>query len=584
MNLSELGKIFETDVLVVGSEGAGAYAAIKAMENGARAIIVTKGIISKCGATITAYFGDWDCDSKSIKELFGLPGDTRDSPEAFFEDMVIEGKYINNQKLAEVHVREAPKRALELAQWGIKWILIPVTPGHRYPRGLEAVPTGINMMKVFKKKLKDLGAELVEDTMITDLLTAGGRIAGAVGISIRTGEFLIFKAKAVILATGGWQRIYRYTDSPEELTGDGQAMAYRAGAELTDMEMSQFLPACVWPPSIEGVLFPEFMGTDLGAWFLNRGGTRFLTAWDPKRMERTTRDIRCIAIMNEVLEGRGGPHGGIFLSFKHIPDNMIDYFAEWNNVPEWKYQGLYFADMIKEIKKGQAIELAPVSHFCIGGIKINEKCETNIPGLYSAGEATGGLHGANRISGNALAEVCVFGARAGEFAAEYVKKGEVQEVDVAQAELLKQKVFQYLKHNEGIKPIGLKQKIQQMAWAKVGVIRNGTNLKEAIDEIERTKEVLNKIACASQSSELNREWIEAIQIENMLQVLEAMARSSLIRTESRGAHYRKDYPFMDNDNWLRNTVIQQIDGQMHVTTHPIVITRLTPPKGVKPVP
>lgn len=584
MTLSELGKIFETDVLVIGSEGAGAYAAIKAMENGARVIIATKGAISKCGATITAYFGDWDCDSRSIKELFGLPGDARDSPEVFFDDMVTEGKYINNQKLVEVHVRDAPERALELAQWGINWMLIPTTPGHRYPRGLEAVPTGINMMKVFKKRLKELGVELVEDTMITDLLTTGHQITGAVGIDMRTGEFYIFKAKAVILATGGWQRIYRYTDSPEELTGDGQAMAYRVGAELTDMEMSQFLPACIWPPSIEGVLFPEFMGTDLGAWFLNRHGNRFFSEWDPKRMERTTRDIRCIAVMNEVLKGRGGPHGGVFLSFKHIPDNMIDYFAEWNNVPEWKYQGMYFADMIENIKKGNAIEVAPVSHFCMGGIKINENCETNIPGLYAAGEGAGGVHGANRISGNALAEVCIFGARAGKFAADYTARTQTPEIDAKQVERLKQNVFQFLERKGEKRPVEIKQKIQQIAWEKVGVIRNGANLKEAIEEIGRTIDSLDKIGCVSQSSEYNKEWIEAIQVQNMLEVLEAMARASFVRTESRGAHYREDYPFMDNDNWLKNTVIRQVAGEMQVTTQPIVVTRFTPPQGVKPFP
>lgn len=581
MNLSDIGRVFETDILVVGSEGAGSYAAIKARENGSRVIIATKGAMSKCGATITAYFGDWDCDSRSIKEIFGLPGDLRDSADLFFEDIVIEGKYINNQKLVEAHVRDAPKRARELAEWGINWTLIPVTPGHRYPRGLEAVPTGISMMKIFKKKTKELGVDVIENVMITDLLTSEGRVVGAVGVDMNTTEFCVFKAKAVILATGGWQRIFRYTDSPEELTGDGQAMAYRAGAELVEMEMSQFLPACIWPPSLEGSLFPSFFGDDVGAWLLNRSGKRFLTEWDPKRMERTTRDIKCIAVMNEILDGRGGPHGGVFYSFKHLPNDMIDWFAEWANIPEWKYQGLYFADMVENVKKGNSIEVAPVSHFCIGGIRINERCETNVPGLYAAGEATGGLHGANRISGNALAEICVFGAIAGESAANYVAKTKAPDVDLEQVEVFKRKINQFLERKEGTRPVKVRNILQKLAYENVGIIKNGVGLEEALREIGAIKGDIHKIYCHSKESEFNRELIEAIQVENMLQVLEAMARSSLFRTESRGAHYRKDYTCTDNDNWLKNIIVKQVNGQMQVTVLPVEARKLIPSRGIK---
>ena len=582
-------RIIETDVLIVGSEGAGSTAAIEAAKQGVKVTIATKGRLGKCGATVTGD-ADLNVDSKSLSELFPwLSGtDPRDSKEKFFEDIVKGGKYLNNQKLVEIHVKEAPERLKDLVDWGVKIEWVMHSSGHTYPRGVF-IP-GTRLMPVLKKKVKESGVEVIEDTMITDLLTKGKRVIGAVGINLKTGEFLLFKAKAVVLATGGCMRIYPFTTAPEELTGDGVAMAYRAGAELIDMEFPMFLPGCfVWPPALQGVDVPFVLSTAgrYGpGWLLNRYGERFMAKWAPETMEHSTRDICSVAMMTEILEGRGSKRGGVYVSLKHLPDNLIDFIHEWQ-APEmlWRYGGFNLDDFIpRDTLKKEALEAAPACHFMNGGIRINERCETNLQGLYAAGETTGGVHGGNRLSGNAFTEMIVWGTRAGRFAANYAKKVKAfPEVDEEQLKSLRNRVFLPLERNEGIDPIELKNKVQKLAWEKVGVIRNGPTLEEAIKEIERMKkEELPKLYTKSKDRIYNREWIEAIQLENMLQVLEIIARAALMRKESRAAHYRKDYPYTDYKNWTKNIVVSQVAGKMRLTLKPVVITKLKPPKKKVP--
>jgi len=544
--------------------------------------IATKGRMGKCGATITCYYGDWDCDSRSIHELLGLPGDPRDSPEKFFEDVILGGKYINNQKLVEITVKEAPETALELANWGVKWGFGGhAAPGHRHARGLYAVPTGISIVKALKAQCVERGVELVEDVMVLDLLTQGKRVVGATAVDMRTGKFYVFKAKAVVMATGGGQKLYPYTTSPEELTGDGMVMAYRAGAELVDMEMIQFVPGPVWPQWLIGIPALQMFGGHIGAWMLNKHGERFLAKWDPERMEETTRDIWGLAIMTEILEGRAGPHGGIFYSYKHIPDNLIDYFAKYYPVPEWKYQGFYYKDIVEKMKKGFAIELGVCSHFWMGGIKINERCETNLPGLFAAGETAGGVNGGNRLSGMALCEIGVWGRRAGKFAGEYALKAKPPEINSKQVESSRERAFQPLKRHEGISPIEVRKKIHKLAYEYVGPIRTEEGLKRVMTEIGRIrKEEIPMLYCTNKDLEFNKEWVEALQDDNLLTSLEVSVRSALTRKESRGAHYRKDYPNTDNENWLKNTVIKQVEGEPIIDTKPVIITKITPPKGI----
>jgi succinate dehydrogenase/fumarate reductase flavoprotein subunit len=574
---------YDTDVLVVGSGGAGCLAAIEAAKHDVRVTIVTKGVFGKSGATLTGD-ADFDVDSRSLHDLFGFAGtDPNDSQDKFFEDMVKGGKYLNNQRLVEVHVKEAPERLKDFMDLGIKPRYVFRSSGHSYPRGV--VVPGTEYQKVLCKETTAAGVEVIEETMITDLLTNKGQVAGAVGLNIRTGDLVVFKAKSVVLATGGLMRIYPITTAPEELTGDGLAMAYRAGAELIDMEFPMFLPGCfVWPPALRGIDFPFLVSTEreLRGWLLNKYGERFMENWDPVNKECTTRDIASVAMTIEVLEGRGSPHGGVFVSLKHLPDNLIDYAGEWATwYKDFKYGNFDLKKMLPDLKR-YAMEAVPASHFTNGGIRINEKCETNVKGLYAAGEVSGGVHGANRLSGNAFTEFSVFGVRAGKYAAEFAKKSSFADINNKTVESVEEDIIKPLEKGGGIKPVELRRHIQKISWEKLGPVRTDEGLRQALKEIEELKRQVQLMGTESKDRRYNREWVEALQVKNMVQILEMIARAALMRTESRGAHYRRDYPNTDNVNWLKNICIKQEAGEMRITTQPIIVTKLMPPKGIFP--
>lgn len=570
-----------TDVLIVGSEGAGARAAIQAHDRGAKVLIVTKGRMARSGATITAGM-DIDMDSRSAKELLNLPGNPEDSPEIFFEDMIVEGKFINNQKLAEVHVRDAPRRIKEAVDWGMEVVGFLHGPGHRYPRGVYS--SGGELMKALKGQVKARKVEIREDFMALDLLKRDGRVCGILGLDLRQGEFVPIAAKTVILATGGGMRLFPVTTAPEELTGDGQAMAWRAGADLVDMEMVQFLPCCfISPPAWLGSTFPFFMGPGVGgvdAWLLNKFGDRFMRKWDPERMERTTRDILSIAVMNEVVEGRGSPSGGVFYSLKHLPDNLIDYFPIWRNEPyltaDWEFKGFKLKGLMEEMKRGYASEVGPACHFFMGGIRVNEKCQTAVPGLYACGEVAGGTHGGNRLTGNACAQILVQGYVAGENAAREAKEAPEPKIDREQGPMMEEEYVRPLAARNGPSSFSLLKKIQTLAWEKVGVLRTGPLLNEALNTIGGLKAEVAQMAVQSKERQYNREWIGALQVRNLIFLVEAIARSGLTREESRGAHYRKDFPGLDNEKWLKNVVLRNVAGAVAVETHPIVMTSYDP--------
>jgi len=570
VNLSE--EIIETDVLIIGSEAAGTRAAIEASKYDVDVTIITKGRMAKSGATITAIM-DMAIDSKSAKELLGLPGDTRDSPELFFEDIVISGGYMNNQKLVEVLVREAPQRARELQEWGLEWKRLHKMPGHRYPR--SCMSTGVALMAVLKREVLKHDVNIFEDMMALDLLTSGNRVIGVVALDIKTGDLKIFKAKATILATGGASRIYLHTTTAKELTGDGHAMAYRVGAELVDMEFPQFMPAAfLWPPIVRGHPAAANILWSLNGWLLNKYGERFLARWDPERMEKTTRDIEARAIWKEIQEGRGSPRGGIYASLAHLPERIIRNFVEEpSNVHlRWAWEA---AKVVEE----KVMEVAPHAHFFDGGLVINEKCETSIPGLFAAGEVAGGVNGGNRLSGVAITQTQVQGAIAGRSAAEYALKVKDRgEIDKKQVEAIRERCYAPLERKDGVSPIEIRTRIQELAWQKVGLVRNAHDLEVAIFEIEKLKECIPKLCVRNKSSIYNLEWVQALEIENMLCVLEMIARAALMRTETRATHVREDYPKTDNENWLKNIIIKQEAGKMKLFTRPIVVTRLSPPK------
>jgi succinate dehydrogenase/fumarate reductase flavoprotein subunit len=576
-------RVAETDVLVVGSGGAGCCAAIEATKHDVSVTLVTKGLLGRSGATLTGD-ADFDVDSKSLHDLFGFQGtDPNDNKDKFFEDMVKGGKYLNDQRLVEVHVKEAPERFKDFVDWGIKPRYVLRSSGHSYPRGV--VIPGTDYQRILDRETKAAGVEIIEETMITDILTDKGAVAGAIALNIRTGDITVYKAKSVVLATGGLMRIYPITTAPEELTGDGYAMAYRAGAELINMEFPMFLPGCfVWPPALRGIDFPFLVSTEreLRGWLLNKYGERFMQRWDPVNMECTTRDIASVAMTIEILEDRGSPHGGVYVSLKHLPDNLIEYAGEWAIwYKGFKYGNFDLKKLLPDLKR-YAMEAVPASHFTNGGIKINEKCETNIKGLYAAGEVTGGVHGANRLSGNAFTEFAVFGVRAGRYAAEHAKKASLVTVNEKQVESLKKEILKPLEKKEKLKPIELRERIQKLSLEKLGPVRNNEGLTSAMKDIDDLKQKTEQMGTACKDRRYNKEWVEAIQVKNMTLMLEIINRAALMRTESRGAHYRRDFPNTDNVNWLKNIIIKQVAGKMHFTSNPIIITKLTPPKEIFP--
>jgi len=573
-------EVLKTDVLVVGSEGAGARAALEVADQGLKPTIVTKGQIARCGATLTAP-GDYALDSKSAKDLLGLPGDDRDSAELWFRDMVTEGKYLNNQKMVEVFVEDAPQRIMDLVDYGMKWVsLHGPFGGQTYARSVSGgLGTGVKMMNVLRKTVKKRGIQVVPDIMITDLVIKDGQAVGAVGLDLRRGEFNLFLAKAIVMATGGAMRIYPHTTAPEELTGEGHAAVFRAGGELVDMEQVQFMPVTfVSPPALQGVDFPAIFIFNIEAYLLNRKGERFMKKWDPERMEHSTRDNVAIGVMTEILEGRTGPAGGVYVSFKHLPERIIDHFAEsYGCGPKFRYAGFNMTDFI-DVKKEGAVEAAPASHFFQGGVRVDENGATNIPGLFVGGELCGGLHGGCRISGHAITQTQVQGQRSGKAAALFAGKQTLAEVKPGSLEEQTQRVFSPLERASGVRPFEIKKRIQRLAWEKVAIIRDGALLEKAIGEIESIKRDCSQVYSQAKGRVFNREWLDSIQVESMIATLEMITRSAIARKESRGVHYRKDLPKMEDKHWIKNMVIQNDHGAVKVVSKPVEVTRMQPPK------
>ncbi len=578
--MSPVQKVIETDVLIVGSGGAGSRAAIEVARNGLKVLVATKGTFTKCGATVTAGM-DINVPSRDAKELFGLNGDMADTVENFAQDMFEEGKYINNEEVVLAHCSNAAKYVKELADWGMKIESLTQSPGHRYPRGIWS--TGRSMMTALKRGIKPYKIAFTEHTMVTNLLTKNGRIVGAVGTDILTGDFLVVKAKAIILATGGAMRLYPITTAPEELTGDGLYMAYQVGAELVDMEFPLFLPCCLyWPKSMLGHSMYDISNQASG-WWLNRFGVRFMEKWDPSRMEiGTTRDVAAIAMATEIREGRGSPHGGVFLSFKHIPSEILDITSKASaHLHDLFFGNFALAKFNMEPGK-VAYEVGPAAHYWNGGIKVNGKGETNVPGLYAAGEVQGGTMGANRLSGNAVTECLVFGALAGSSAANYVKSAPSPEPDKEQVDMYHEQVFGPLTQKDGYDVLETRKKLQDIASTYVGPLRDETGLTTCLKEVSKMqKEVLPSLATKTKLKVYNREWMAALENRAMTQVLEIIARASLMRKESRGAMYRRDYPDTDNKDWLKNIIVKNRADQVSLETKPVVTAKMILPEREK---
>jgi succinate dehydrogenase / fumarate reductase flavoprotein subunit len=552
------------DVIVVGAGGAGLRAAIEAAAQGASVGLVCKSLLGKAH-TVMAEGGV----AAAMANV-----DTKDNWQTHFKDTMKGGKMLNNWRMAQIHAQEAPDEVKQLEKWGALFdrtsdgrIMQRAFGGHTWKRLCHVGDrTGLEMIRTLQdKSVHSGGIEVYMECTITHLLKDGERIAGAFGYWRESGRFVVFKSKAVILATGGIGKAYKTTSNSWEYTGDGHTLAYDAGAELIDMEFVQFHPTgMAWPPSVKGVLITEAVRGE-GGILRNSKGERFMEKYDPKRMELSTRDIVARAIYTEVREGRGSPNGGVFLDVSHKGAEYIK-----RKLPGMHHQLLEFADV--DITKGP-MEVYPTTHYVMGGVRVNaENAASTVPGLFAAGEVAGGMHGANRLGGNSLSDLLVFGRRAGMGAAEYAKEisDSTLKINDEDIEKASRELLQPFENPEGENPYTIHSAIQDTMQSYFGVFRKQEGLEEGLVELEKLKQRASRLKIEG-SRLYNPGWHLSRDIRSMLIVSEAIAKSALRRKESRGAHSRVDYPDPDDQNWGKvNSVISSDgDGVMKISTSPI---------------
>jgi succinate dehydrogenase / fumarate reductase, flavoprotein subunit len=533
------------DVLIIGAGGAGLRAALGALAQGAKVAVVCKSLLGKAH-TVMAEGGI----AAAMANV-----DTADDWRTHFRDTMRGGKLLNNWRMAQIHAQEAPERVRELEQWGALFdrtedgqILQRAFGGHTFRRLCHVGDrTGLEMIRTLQDRGVQLGIDVYMECTISRLLKDGDRVAGAFGYWREQGRFVVFRAKSIVMATGGIGKAWEITSNSWEYTGDGMALAYGAGAELMDMEFVQFHPTgMVWPPGVQGILVTEAVRGE-GGILRNKLGKRFMEQYDPKKMELSTRDVVARAIYTEVREGRGTEHGGAYLDISHKP---ADYVKK--KLPSMYHQFKELADV--DITKGP-MEVGPTCHYMMGGIRVDaETAKSSVPGLFAAGEAAAGLHGANRLGGNSLSDLLVFGRRAGLAAAEHAKKIQTTSIDSGQVEEAARDMLAPFERKNGDSPYTIHRDLQETMQNLVGIFRNKEDLLRALEELEKLKERAERLSVEG-SRLFNPGWHLAQDLKAMLTVSEAVTRSALAREESRGAHSRIDHPGLDAIWGTKNNVI-----------------------------
>ena len=570
----------EHDVLIIGAGGAGLRAAVEASAGGASTAGITKSLLGKAH-TVMAEGGV----AAALSNV-----DERDNWKVHFSDTMRGGQYLNNWRMAELHAKEAPDRVRELEAWGALFdrtadgrILQRNFGGHRYPRLAHVGDrTGLEMIRTLQDHGIHLGLDVFMEHTVLTLLKDQGRIAGAFGYDRERGRFHLFRAKAVVLATGGIGRAYKITSNSWEYTGDGQSLAYHAGAALMDMEFVQFHPTgMIWPPSVRGILVTEgvrgeggvlrnkdgkrFMFDDIPALYKNQTADNEEEGWlytqgdrnSRRPPELLTRDHVARCIRREVKEGRGSPHGGAFLDIAWIKEkipNSAEHIKK--KLPSMYHQFKQLADIdITQVP----MEVGPTTHYMMGGIHVDGDTQmTEVPGLFAAGECAAGLHGANRLGGNSLSDLLVFGKRAGEYAAQFAKAntlGAVNQEDVAAAE---RRALEPFAREGPENPYAVQYTLQDTMQDLVGIVRQESEMLQALFHIEQLKQRAERAVVAGHR-EYNNGWHTAIDLHNMLTVSEIITRSALERKESRGGHFRDDYPAKD-ENYGKFNILARKDA------------------------
>jgi succinate dehydrogenase / fumarate reductase flavoprotein subunit len=573
------------DVVVVGAGGAGLRAAIEASAQGARTAVVCKSLLGKAH-TVMAEGGI----AAALANVY-----PEDNWRVHFRDTMRGGKMLCNWRMAQIHAQEAPERVLELEEWGALFdrtadgrILQRDFGGHRYARLAHVGDrTGLEMIRTLQHRAVQAGIEVFMECTITRLLEDGGRIAGALGYWRESGRFVVFRAPAIVLATGGVGKAYKVTSNSWEYTGDGHALALWAGADLIDMEFVQFHPTgMVWPPSVRGILVTEGVRGDGGV-LRNALGERFMFRYIPEMFQAETaeteeeadrwytdrsvrrtpdllpRDEVARAINTEIKEGRGSPHGGVYLDIATRRDS--EYITR--RLPGMYHQFLELADV--DITNEQ-MEVGPTCHYMMGGVRVDAETQAStVPGLFAAGEVAGGMHGANRLGGNSLSDLLVFGQRAGRGAAEYAGRPTARPVvNTSEVEELVRGALRPFVAAATENPYAIQQDLQECMQTMVGIIRIEGELTKAFDELAVLRQRARQVRVEGHR-QFNPGWHLALDLDPLLAVSECIARAALERNESRGAQTREDYPGTDPELGKVNVVVRQRDGELVLTREPL---------------
>ena len=536
-------KTISTDVLIIGSGGAGSRAAIEVDDAGLKAIIVSKGLSFRSGCTGMAE-GGYNAVFKTV--------DKDDSIDAHFNDTLKGGSYLNDKKLVEILVSESPKRLVDLENYGALFDRQESGEIDQRPFGGQSFRrtcyqgdrTGAELLNALKEEIIRRDIECIDEVMITSFVTDGNQVIGATGLNLKDSSLIYFKAKATILASGGAGQLYPVTSNTFQKNGDGYAISYRAGANLVDMEQVQFHPTgMVAPESKKGVLVTEAVRAE-GGKLINSEGERFMSKYAPEKMELATRDVVARSIYQEIIEGRGTENGGVYLDISHLDDDYIDEKLET--------MVLQFENVGVDIKHGP-IEVAPTAHHFMGGLKINTDASSSLDNLFGAGEVCGGVHGANRLGGNALADTQVFGRIAGVSASKAAKESELKSNE--EMVLKEASRIEGLIKKGSIKPKEFKNRIKNLMWEKVAIVREEKTLNEALGQLQEMQKELADLD-VSDKKQYNTDLVTALEVINMIEICILTVKSAIIRRESRGAHFRSDFP-ETKDEWKKSIIINK---------------------------
>src|SRR5947209_8704150 len=582
---------FQHDVLVIGAGGAGLRAAIEASAAGVSVGLVCKSLLGKAH-TVMAQGGIAAARANV---------DERDNWKVHVGDNMRGGQYVKQWRMAELYAKEAPDRVRELEAWGAVFdrtkdgrILQRHFGGHKYPRLAHVGDrTGLEMIRTLQDHGVHQGIDVHMEHTVLSLLKDGSRVVGAFGYERERGRFKIFGAKAVVLATGGIGRAYKITSNSWEYTGDGHALAYEASAELIDMEFVQFHPTgMVWPPSVMGILVTEGVRGE-GGILLNKDGKRFMfeaipenyrahtaddeeEGWrycqghkDARRPpELLTRDHVSRCIVREIKEGRGSPHGGVYLDISWIKQKMPNAAEHIKRkLPSMYHQFKQLADI--DITE-QPMEVGPTTHYIMGGVRVDPDTQmTRLPGLFAAGECAAGINGANRLGGNSLSDLLVFGKRAGEYAAKFARENQHGQINTNEIDAAAREALASFESSNGENPYAIQKDLQETMQNLVGIVRTETEMREALEKIGNFKTRAKKAAVTG-NREYNPGWHTALDLKNLLTVSEAITRAALDRKESRGAQFREDYPDKEERFSKVNTIMSKAaDGSMQVRLEPL---------------